>query len=175
MAENLLIRASESSDLVAIEALYPEAFPEEDLLPLVRELLNGTAVAISLVGSIDAQVVGHAVFTRCGDLGNGLKTALLGPVAVAPRCQRQGVGGGMIRAGLQRLEEEGVTRVFVLGAPAYYGRFGFQADSLVDPPYPLPEEWAGAWQSKPLGGSLQTCAGTLSVPAPWRHPALWAD
>ena len=175
MAEELLIRTSESADLAAIEALYPEAFPEEDLLPLVRELLQETAMVISLMGVIDVQVVGHAIFTRCGDLGNGLKTALLGPVAVAQCFQRQGVGGGMIRAGFQRLEEEGVDRVFVLGDPTYYGRFGFQADSLVYPPYPLPEEWAGAWQSKPLGGSLQTCAGTLSVPAPWRHPALWAD
>ena len=175
MTEKLLIRNSVSADVAAVEALYPEAFPEENLLPLIRELLNETAVVISLVGVIDAQVVGHAVFTRCGDLGNGLRTALLGPVAVAQHCQRQGVGGGMIQAGFQRLEEEGVNRVFVLGAPAYYGRFGFQADSLVEPPYPLPAEWAAAWQSKPLGGSLQSCAGRLSVPAPWRHPALWAD
>lgn len=175
MTEKLLIRNSVSADVATIEALYPEAFPEENLLPLIRELLNGTAVVISLVGVIDAQVVGHAVFTKCGDLGNGLRTALLGPVAVAQRFQKQGVGGGMIRAGFQRLEEEGVSRVFVLGDPAYYSRFGFQADLLVEPPYPLPAEWAAAWQSKPLGRSSQTCAGTLSVPAPWRHPALWAD
>lgn len=175
MAEGLLVRTSASADLAAIEALYPEAFPEEDLLPLVRELLGETAMAQSLVSVVEGRIVGHAAFTRCGDLGDGLKTSLLGPVAVAPLCQRRGVGGRMICSGFQRLEEEGVDRVFVLGDPAYYGRFGFQADASVEPPYPLPAEWVGAWQSKPLSGSVQTCAGTLSVPAPWRHPELWAD
>lgn len=175
MTEKLLIRTSVSADLAAIETLYPEAFPEEDLLPLVRELLTEAVTVISFMGVIDTRVVGHAVFTRCGDLGNGLSTALLGPVAVAPRFQRRGVGGTMIRAGFQQLEEEGVNRVFVLGDPAYYGRFGFQQDALVETPCPIPAEWAGAWQSRPLGESSKLCAGKLSVPAPWRQAALWTD
>jgi hypothetical protein len=40
MTERLLIRNSVGADVAAIETLYPEAFTEEDLLPLVRELLN---------------------------------------------------------------------------------------------------------------------------------------
>jgi hypothetical protein len=39
MTEELKIRDSVSADIGAIELLYPDAFPDEDLLPLVRDLL----------------------------------------------------------------------------------------------------------------------------------------
>ena len=170
----MLVRTSVSADAAAIDALYPDAFPEEDLLPLVRKLLSEPTMVLSLVGVMDARVVGHACFTRCGDLGNGLSTALLGPVAVAPGSQKQGVGGSMIKAGFQELEKEGVSRLFVLGDPAYYGRFGFKQDSLVETPCPIPAEWGSAWQSRLLGESSAPCAGKLTVPEPWRQPGLWA-
>jgi len=44
MTESVEIRESTPDDLVAIESLYPEAFPDEDLLPLVRELLGDLTV-----------------------------------------------------------------------------------------------------------------------------------
>ncbi len=148
--------------------------PEEDLLPLVRGLLNDTLVAISLVGTIDARIVGHAIFTKCGVVGNGINTALLGPLAVAPAWQKQGIGSAIVRAGLRRLADEGVNRVFVLGDPAYYGRFGFLPESLIEPPFSLPAEYDGAWQSQNLGGTTMSRAGKLSVPPQWLQPALWA-
>ena len=64
--------------------------------------------------------------------------------------------------------------VCVLGDPAYYGRFGFEPDDRVAPPYPLPQEWRSAWQSLSLCGNDRPARGTLSVPPPWRQPALWA-
>ena len=41
MTEMLEIRDSVRADFGAIELLYPDAFPDEDLLPLVRNLLPG--------------------------------------------------------------------------------------------------------------------------------------
>ena len=64
--ERIEIRESVPGDLAAIELLYPEAFPEEDLLPLVRELLEETAVVFSLVGIVESSVVGNGIFTTCG-------------------------------------------------------------------------------------------------------------
>ena len=174
MLEKLEIRESRRNDSAAIESLYPEAFPEEDLLPFVRSLLNDAVVAISLVGTIDTRIVGNAIFTKCGVLGNSANAALLGPLAVAPAWQRQGIGSAIVRAGLRWLEDSGVHRVFVLGDPAYYGRLGFLTESLIKPPFPLPAEWDGAWQSQNLGETTTPCAGKLSVPPQWRQPALWA-
>jgi putative acetyltransferase len=40
MSEKLEIRESRQADSAAIESLYPEAFPNENLQPLVRDLLE---------------------------------------------------------------------------------------------------------------------------------------
>jgi len=160
--------------LTAIESLYPEVFPDEDLLPLVRSLLNDAVVALSLVGTIGTRIVGNAIFTKCGVFGNRANAALLGPLAVASAWQRQGIGSSIVGAGLRRLKDEDVNRVYVLGDPAYYGRLGFLPETLVEPPFPLPAEWDGAWQSIDLGQTATSCAGKLSVPSQWLQPALWA-
>lgn len=174
LAMNLEIRESEQGDLSAIESLYPKAFPDEDLLPLVRELLKDTEVATSLVGVIDSQVVGHVIFTRCGLVGHDTDIALLGPLGVTPEWQRKRIGSALVRAGLREMEDMGVRLVCVLGDPAYYGRLGFEPESAVSPPFPLPAEWDGAWQSRAPGNTATFCAGKLSVPKQWLQPALWA-
>jgi putative acetyltransferase len=79
-----------------------------------------------------------------------------------------------VGAGLRRLEDAGVNRVLVLGDPAYYGRLGFLPDYLIEPPFPLPAEYDGAWQSRNLGETGAPIAGKLSVPPQWRRSALWA-
>jgi putative acetyltransferase len=48
---------------------------------------------------------------------------------VLPDRQRQGVGSALVRAALTRAREGGWAAAFVLGHPAYYGRFGFRADA----------------------------------------------
>jgi len=174
MSDKLEIRESVQGDLGAIGSLYPEAFPDEDLLPLVHDLLLDATVTTSLVGAVNSQVVGHVIFTKCGVAGSNASAALLGPLAVAPAWQRQGIGSAIVRAGLHRLEDTGVDMVFVLGDPAYYKRLGFLPDSLVKPPYRLPAEWDAAWQSQSVGEQTAPCAGTLSVPRQWLQPALWA-
>jgi len=172
--ENPEIRESVPSESGAIESLYPDAFPDEDLLPLVRDLLQDPVVATSLVGVIDSRIVGHAIFTKCGVVGNNFSVALLGPLAVAPAWQRQGIGSAIVRAGLRLLEETDVSLVLVLGDPAYYKRLGFLPEFLIEPPFRLPAEWDGAWQSQRLDKTKAAFSGKLSVPRQWRQPALWA-
>jgi len=107
MTEKLETRDSVPGDWGAIESLYPEAFPDEDLLPLVRDLLPDTAVATSLVGTIDAQIVGHAIFTRCSIVGDSINAALLGPLLVAPARHRQGIGSAIVQAGFRAVTQPG--------------------------------------------------------------------
>jgi putative acetyltransferase len=151
MLDELQIRESRPDDSVAIESLYPEAFPDEDLLPLVRDLLNDTVVATSLVGTIDARIVGHVVFTRCGVVGNNVNASLLGPLAVAPAWQRKGIGSAIVHAGLRWLEDSDVNLVLVLGDPAYYGRLGFLPESAVEPPFPENYRCLRSGFSRPCG------------------------
>jgi putative acetyltransferase len=55
--------------------------------------------------------------------------AALAPLAVRPGLQRAGVGSALVRTGLQSIPEFGAHGVLVLGDPAYYGRFGFSAET----------------------------------------------
>lgn len=162
-----------ADDTAGIESLYPQAFPDEDLVPLVRRLLGELPIATSLVAAVDSRIVGHAIFTSCTVEGSDRKVVLLGPLAVAPTEQRKGIGSALVEAGIECARESGADVVCVLGDPAYYGRLGFAAEALIESPYPLPPEWAGAWQSRYLTGPAQPGAGTLIVPRPWRDPALW--
>ena len=174
MADVIEIRACVPSDLPAIKTLYPDAFPNEDLLPLVMDLLQEAPITLSLVGIIGSSIIGHVIFTTCGVAGTSFNVALLGPLAVASAWQNQGFGSAIVRNSLQRLENDGVNHAFVLGDPAYYSRFGFMPEANVTPPYPLPAQWCGAWQSIRLSNAEALRHGELSVPQPWLQPALWA-
>jgi len=173
MAKGLEIRDSSFADLAEIESLYPQAFPDEDLLPLVRELLADEVVTTSLVGVIDSRIVGHAIFTECRVNGESATASLLGPLAVTPVRHRQGIGSALVRAGLQQLKDNDVSVVCVLGDPAFYGRLGFLPATSIRPPYRLPAEYDGAWQSQELSDAGPATLGELSVPRQWQQPSLW--
>ena len=177
MSTRIKVRKSVPRDIAEIEALYPSAFADEDLLPLVKALLcegkEGKEV-LSLTGIIDGDLAGHAFFTPCEITDFAAKVALLGPLAVEPASQKIGVGTAMIGEGFRHLKRDGIDIVFVLGDPAYYTQNSFTPEAIVAPPYPLPDEWRDAWQSVALDGAKSTCRGMLVVPRPWRQAALWA-
>jgi putative acetyltransferase len=156
-----------------VERLYAEAFPDEDLVPLVRQLSKSERDVVAFVASDESGLAGHVLFTMCAVDGWDGRAALLGPLAVAPRVQRSGVGSALVRAGLDDARKQGVARVFVLGDPAFYGRFGFSADARVSPPYDLPKAWIGAWQSVGLSSAENEGAGPLRVPVAWMSESLW--
>jgi putative acetyltransferase len=52
----------------------------------------------------------------------------LGPISVKPARQGQGIGSALVREGIRRLELRNAACCVLLGDPAYYGRFGFEAD-----------------------------------------------
>lgn len=168
------IRSSRQADRALLEALYPQAFPEEDLLPVLVQLLEAPNDILSLVACHGEQPAGHVIFTRCTVDTTGERAALLGPLCVAPALQRQGIGGKLIREGLRLLAAEGIGPVYVLGDPAYYGRHGFSTEAGVATPYPLPADWGDAWQSQCLIPAHKMPSGTLVVPKPWQDPVLWA-
>lgn len=65
---------------------------------------------------------------------------LLGPVAVHPTYQGEGLGGLLVRESLERARGLGWQRVILVGDAPYYGKFGFErADTLAFPPPTNPE------------------------------------
>ena len=50
----------------------------------------------------------------------------MGPVAVAPRFQKRGIGSVLIRSTLELAEKSAAPAVLIYGDPGYYSRFGFE-------------------------------------------------
>lgn len=167
------LRETTSDDMSALEALYRSAFPQENLIPLVRRLLDDMGNVLSLAAIRDGHIFGHIAFTNCEISPSGDGIALLGSLAVAPAAQNQGIGRRLVHGGLERLASMGCRQVQVLGDPDYYRRFGFEQDDHVTPPYDLPEAWHRAWQSVLLTRNGGRVKGRLSVLSAWQEKSLW--
>jgi GNAT superfamily N-acetyltransferase len=69
---------------------------------LVDNLRTGGAVLASLVAEIEDRIVGHILFSRMWieSSSSSIEAVALAPLAVLPECQRRGIGGELIRHGL---------------------------------------------------------------------------
>lgn len=120
------IRPEATGDQYAIRHVHRSAFPGEGEAKLVDDLRRDGDAVISLVADTDGRIVGHILFSR---LQAPLRALALAPLAVLPEEQGHGIGSALIRAGLEQAAAENWEAVFVLGAPAFYGRFGFTANA----------------------------------------------
>ena len=68
---------------------------------------------------------------------NRSKTLLLGPVAVHPTRQGEGLGGMLMRESLALAKDAGWARVLLVGDAPYYKRFGFEKNKYLDFPPPV--------------------------------------
>ncbi|MCB5202030.1 N-acetyltransferase [Neorhizobium sp. T786] len=138
----MIIRAEQPGDEAAIGAVTAAAFapmPYSDQTePQIIERLRAAGVlALSLVAEDDGVIIGHIAFSPVALEGGEGGWYGLGPVSVLPERQGAGVGGDLVREGLDRLRALGAASCVLLGDPAYYGRFGFRNDhSLVLPDVP---------------------------------------
>ncbi len=66
----------------------------------------------------------------------GRDALLLGPIAVHPTHQGEGLGGWLIRESLARARAGGWARVLLVGDAPYYSRFGFALCEGVEMPPP---------------------------------------
>jgi putative acetyltransferase len=121
-----------------------------------------------LLALFDTQAVGHILFTKAVlDPPIALKAYLLAPLAVIPAFQKQGIGGSLIKHGLQILAAWEVDWVFVLGHEAYYPRHGFSPALKLgfEPPYPIPEQFTGAWMTQALTPACSATYQGKVIPA----------
>lgn len=154
----------------------------------IADLVSGLSVdptaqpLLSLVATADDNVVGHILFTKTQIEHSGrmerVNSMILAPLSVHPEYQNQGIGGGLIKAGLKALAAEGVELVFVLGHPGYYSRFGFTPAGVegLEAPYPIPPEHADAWMVQELRpGIIERTSGTVLCAEVLNDPKHWQE
>ena len=74
------------------------------------------------------------------DIAGQARAILLGPLAVEPALQGAGIGRGLVRHGLTEAKRQGERLCVVVGAPEYYGPFGFVNAGLAGLILPGPVE-----------------------------------
>ncbi|MBN9407502.1 MAG: N-acetyltransferase [Burkholderiales bacterium] len=132
----LQLRHETPDDTSAIEAVTVAAFADAPHTShteqfIVRALRAAGELTLSIVVDEHGQVVGHVALspvTITDGLGHKAEGWYgLGPISVLPNRQGQGIGSRLMEQALSKLRAMQAAGCVLLGDPAYYGRFGFQA------------------------------------------------
>jgi predicted N-acetyltransferase YhbS len=124
------------SDWWEVEALYDLCFaPGREALSSYRLRDNVAPVTDLCLLLRDDSGVAAAIRYWPVRVG-GEPVLLLGPIAVHPTHQGEGLGGWLMRESLARAAELGWGRVLLVGDEPYYRRFGFARIEGVNMPPP---------------------------------------
>lgn len=124
----IIIRPEKNEDIPVIHQVNQLAFGRENEAQLVSMLRKENVITLSLVAESNGQIIGHILFSpvTITNADSRWQAVGLGPIAVLPEFQNQGVGAALIRSGMDELKKLGHDVVIVLGHPEYYPRFGFK-------------------------------------------------
>lgn len=164
----MTVRKSTEADIDAIMAVYEEAFGQPNEAQLTKQLLTGANAdtCLSLVAIENGTPVGHIIFIEGAiqDADPNAKISILAQTAVSPKVQGQGIGGELIRSGLQQLSDQNIDVVFVFGHPFYYPRYGFEPAEKynLSAPLPVDEGHRFTWMVRPTRlGALRNLQGRV--------------
>lgn len=124
------IRPETPGDYAAITHILQVAFADHPYSRqtehlIVEALRADNALTLGLVAEEAGRVVGHVAFSPV-EIGSGGRWFALGPIAVLPERQRQGIGKSLVEVGLAAVRQLGGDGCVLVGDPAYYQRFGFR-------------------------------------------------
>jgi len=149
MQTKLSIRHEISGDATDIDDITTAAFDRRDEAALVAKLREDRDVVLSLVAEEQGQMIGHILLST---MKAPFKALGLAPVSVHPDHQNKGVGSALIRCAIEGARKRDFDAIFLLGAPAYYTRFGFSVDDAKT----FKSPYAGPYfMALPLGAGFQ--------------------
>ena len=123
------IRAETAKDYAAIYEVNQKAFGGEIESRLIEALRKSSQFRpeLSLVVEEKQKIIGHILFSP-GVIDTGKEKVpilALGPMAVSPEFQNQGIGSALVREGLTECARLGYNVVVLVGHSNFYPRFGF--------------------------------------------------
>jgi predicted N-acetyltransferase YhbS len=120
---------------------------------------------LALVAEENARVIGHIMLTKTYIATGYFKfeALLLAPLSVTLEYRNRGIGSRLVKESLGLATKMGFKAVFVVGDPAYYGRFGFKSSAQCgvthDPP--IPDPYVMVYELTP--NSLAGVHGTVNL------------
>jgi putative acetyltransferase len=176
----MYIRETKDADLNDILFIEREAFNSHKEADITKDMLADPTAKplLSLIAYVENHPAGHILFSKAHiSSTRNVMVSFLAPLAVIPQFQKHGIGGALIKKGLELLSQSGVDLVFVVGHPTYYPRHGFTPAGKLgfEPTYPIPEEVADAWMVQALRPGIigavsgkMICCDALNKPELWR-------
>lgn len=157
------IRSEAPKDYPEIYQINCAAFDSNMEAELVNALRKSGAALVSLVAEENGTLLGSVHFSPVFIEHNPQEVPIAGlaPLAVLPAYHGKGIGGKLIRAGLEKCHALGIQAVVVLGDPKYFQRFGFsRADGFrLFCEYTSPPESFMALEL--VAGALKSCNGMV--------------
>ena len=169
----MIIRQEQTQDykkvFKVIEAAFKNVEYSDQSEPFLVERLRQSDAFIpelSLVATIDDEIVGHILLTKITikDTNRNTPSLALAPVSVLPEYQGQGIGGAFIKAAHVESKLLGHQSVILLGHENYYPRFGYQQTEQfgIKLPFEVPKENCMAIEL--VKNALQNVSGTVVYP-----------
>jgi predicted N-acetyltransferase YhbS len=154
----------------AADAREPGGGPRAEPLEvgLLQQLFDGADYlpALSLVAVRDGTVAGHVICTRAWI--DGFPAVGLGPLAVSPDAQGQGVGKALMETVIAGAEAAGEPAIVLLGSTGYYPRFGFVPASALGIEAP-DSAWGDHFMALALGSFHAGIRGAFRYAAPFNN------
>ncbi|KPH78866.1 GNAT family N-acetyltransferase [Bosea vaviloviae] len=171
----ITIRDEIAADVPAREALLDRCLGERRTAKSSERLREGRlpAEGLALTAERDGVVVATVRLWHV-DAG-GRSALLLGPLAVSPDLQGEGIGRAMMREAIWRAACRGHGAVLLVGDAAYYERFGFSGDLTRDLAMPGPVERERFLGLELRDGALSGVAGVLVATGRPDHAAPLAE
>jgi predicted N-acetyltransferase YhbS len=129
------IRLEEENDYRNVEYLTREAFwniykpgcVEHLLVHKIRKV-PAFVKELSLVACDDDKIVGNIIYSKAKVINDNnieFEVLCMGPIAVLPSYQGQGIGSRLMNYSIEKAKQLGYIAVIIFGDHNYYHRFGF--------------------------------------------------
>jgi putative acetyltransferase len=166
----IAIRSERTGEEPAVRAINDAAFGgplEGGIVDGIRGTDRWIAGGSLVAEDEDGTLVGHLLISEGDlDLDDGIvrRVWMIGPVAVIPDRQRQGIGGALMRAAIALATSRDQPVLCLLGHASYYPRFGFEPARAIgiEPPRPWPD---ASWLALRLAAWDPSLRGVARFPA----------
>lgn len=167
MLKDLIIREERPEDWHSTELMTMRSFwnkfnpgcTEHNMVRIIRGSKDYVP-SISRVAELDGRIVGAVFYTKAW-IDDGVtkrEVVMLGPLAVEPTMEGNGIGGSLIRETVRLAKEAGIAGIILAGEPGYYPKFGFRLMSdfgITD----AEGNSYDAYLCYPLNDSFKACRG----------------